>query len=308
VTFAAGGDPGPVRWASPVVWVGNFVFAPLLALTTLILLLFPDGRPPTRRWRPLIWLTVAVCPPASAAGALLPQAPPAPRTRSRSRARPRRWSPRSPTPASPSCSWPCWPRPGRCCCASGAPGAGRRQQLKWLAYGGAFLAAVILADLVSLDPPGLWDIALETLSFGALYLGVGMAVLRHRPYDIDRIINRTLVYGLVTALLAGVYAGLVFVLGGLLNRGGGSELAVAAATLAVAALFGPARRRVQQAVDRRFNRARYDAARTVERFSARLRDQVELDTVSAELLGVVDRTLQPTRASLWLRPPTPGRR
>jgi hypothetical protein len=184
----------------------------------------------------------------------------------------------------------------------------QRQQLKWLAYGGAFLAAALLADLVGLDPPGLWDIVLETLSFGALYLGVGMAVLRHRLYDIDRLINRTLVYGLVTALLAGTYAAGVFVLGGLLDPADGqSELAVAASTLAVAALFGPARRRVQAAVDRRFNRARYDAARTVERFSGRLRDQVDLDTLSAELLTVVDQTVQPASVSLWLRP-TPARR
>ena len=117
-----------------------------------------------------------------------------------------------------------------------------------------------------------------------------------------RLINRTLVCGLLTALLIGVYAALVFLLGRLLDPAtGDSALAVAASTLAVAALFQPARRRVQELVDRRFNRRRYDAARTVEVFSSRLRDQVDLDTLSSELLTVVDRTVQPASASLGCR-------
>jgi hypothetical protein len=132
-------------------------------------------------------------------------------------------------------------------------------------------------------------------------VALGIAVLRYRLYDIDRLINRTLVYGLLTAVLGGVYAGVVLVLGQLLGQEL-SSLAVAGATLAAAALFQPARRRIQQAVDRRFNRRKYDAARTVEAFSARLRDEVDLDTLSAELLAVVDQTMEPTRASLWLRP------
>ena len=136
-------------------------------------------------------------------------------------------------------------------------------------------------------------------------VAAGIAILRYRLYEIDRLINRTLVYGLVTVLLAGVYAGLVLVLGELSGglAGGTPSWVVAGATLAVAALFQPARRRVQAVVDRRFNRRRYDAARTVEGFAVRLRDQVDLDSLSAELLAVVVRTVQPTRASLWLRPP-----
>jgi hypothetical protein len=137
-------------------------------------------------------------------------------------------------------------------------------------------------------------------------VAAGIAILRYRLYDIDRLINRTLVYGLLTALLAGVYGGAVLVLGQGFGgiRGKPPSWAVAGATLAVAALFQPARRRIQQAVDRRFNRRKYDAAKTVESFSARLREEVDLDTLSAELLAVVDQTMQPSQAWLWLRPPT----
>jgi hypothetical protein len=140
-----------------------------------------------------------------------------------------------------------------------------------------------------------------------LPLATGAAILRYRLYDLDRIISRTLAYGLLTVLLGGGYAAVALVLGQL--AGQDSSLAVAGATLAVAALFQPARRRVQQVVDRRFNRRRHDAARVIEEFGARLRDHVDLDTLTGELLAVSTQTMQPTRASLWLRPPTgPGAR
>jgi hypothetical protein len=137
-----------------------------------------------------------------------------------------------------------------------------------------------------------------------LPLAIGAAVLRYRLYDLDRIVSRTLGYGLLTLLLGGGYAAVVLGLGQLLGRDS-SSLVVAAATLAVAAAFQPARRRIQRLVDRRFNRRRYDAARTVDAFAARLREQVDLDALSAELLAVVDQTMQPTVASLWLRPQAP---
>jgi hypothetical protein len=139
------------------------------------------------------------------------------------------------------------------------------------------------------------------LSLAVLEVGVGAAVLRYRLYDLDRIISRTLAYGLLTLVLGGGYALVVLGLGQLLGRDNG--LVVAAATLTVAAAFRPARRHLQAAVDRRFNRRRYDAAQTIQAFSARLRQQVDLDTLTTELLAVVDQTMQPTQASLWLRPP-----
>jgi hypothetical protein len=131
--------------------------------------------------------------------------------------------------------------------------------------------------------------------------GVAVAVLRYRLWDLDRLVSRTVTYTLVTALLVIPYL-LVVPTASKLVEGSGS-LAVAAATLTVAALFQPLRRRVQELVDRRFNRRRYDATRTVQGFATRLRDQVDLDALSAELLAVVDQTMQPTRTSLWLRAP-----
>jgi MFS family permease len=179
-----------------------------------------------------------------------------------------------------------------------------RQQLKWFTYAGALLPLAVLGDFL---PPPVGDL-LFAVPIVFLPVAAGIAILRYRLYDIDRLINRTLVYGLLTALLAGVYAGAVLVLGQLFGGVGTDppSWAVAGATLAVAALFQPARRRIQQLVDRRFNRRRYDAATTIEAFSARLRDQVDLDTLSSELLAVVDQTVQPTRVGLWLRPSPPG--
>jgi len=139
------------------------------------------------------------------------------------------------------------------------------------------------------------------LGLALLPLATGAAILRYRLYDIDRIVSRTMAYGLLTVLLGGGYAGVVLGLGRLFGRQ--SSLAVAGATLAVAAVFQPARRRIQALVDRRFNRRRYDAARTIAAFSARLRQQVDLDSLTTELLAVVEQSMQPSQASLWLRPP-----
>jgi hypothetical protein len=182
-----------------------------------------------------------------------------------------------------------------------------RQQLKWVTYAGALMIVSLLASEYLL-PDGAGVEVLAGLIMALVPVAAGVAILRYRLYDIDRLINRTLVYGALTALLGAVYAGAVLMLGQLFGGVGGEppSWVVAGATLAVAALFQPARRRIQAVVDRRFDRRKYDAARTVEAFSARLRDELDLDTLSAELLAAVDQTMQPTGVSLWLRPPTRG--
>jgi hypothetical protein len=181
-------------------------------------------------------------------------------------------------------------------------GGTERQQLRWLALAAAVAALALVVAVAAAALGGSLNVVLGAagISVALLPLATGAAILRYRLYDLDRIISRTLAWGLLTLLLGLGYAAVVLGLGRLLPQG--SSLVVAAATLAVAALFQPARRRIQQAVDRRFNRRRHDAAQIIEAFGARLRDQVDLDTLTAELLVVVDQTMQPTQASLWLRP------
>jgi hypothetical protein len=180
-----------------------------------------------------------------------------------------------------------------------------RVQLKWFGYSAALVAVAfpvaaagpssgLLADL-------LWLCAL--LSFLTVPLATGIAILRHRLYDIDLVIRRTLVYGALTALLVGTYLALVLALQAVLPVRGDSDLAVAASTLAVAALFRPLRDRIRAVVDRRFYRSRYDAARTLESFGARLRHQVDLEVLGGDLRAVVRDTMQPAHVSLWLRAP-----
>jgi hypothetical protein len=170
----------------------------------------------------------------------------------------------------------------------------RRQQLKWLACGAAVaLGLSLLGTAVS------WNVVSRLLEFGvvALPAGIGVGILKYRLYDIDRIISRTLAYGIVTGLLVGVYAGLVVLTTQVF--GIHTPVAVAASTLAAAALFNPVRRRVQNAVDRRFNRARYDADRMVTAFATRLKDTVDLDSVQDDLAHVVTKALEPVHISVW---------
>jgi hypothetical protein len=194
----------------------------------------------------------------------------------------------------------------------------QRQQTKWVVFGFAaalvgFTAVILMTAFV----PAIRDIgplgvmAFSTLIYGFLLLiplSIGVAILRSRLYDIDLVINRTLVYGSLTATLVLVYAGSVVLLQYLLRAltGQGSTLAVVASTLAIAALFNPLRRGVQGLIDRRFYRKKYDARKTLESFSAKLRDETDLEALSGELVNAVRDTVQPERASLWLRPPNRG--
>ncbi|HEX8133130.1 MAG TPA: hypothetical protein VF880_06845, partial [Actinomycetes bacterium] len=175
-----------------------------------------------------------------------------------------------------------------------------RLQLRWLAFAAALTGVLAVVVLVGMAAGATAVLLLAAgVCMAVLPLATSAAILRYRLYDLDRI-SRTLAYGLLTVLLGLGYAGVVLGLGQLLGRD--SSLVVAAATLAVAVAFQPARRRVQQAVDRRFNRRRYDAGRTIQAFSARLREEVDLDSLTGDLLKVVDTTMEPTHVRLWLRP------
>jgi len=185
-----------------------------------------------------------------------------------------------------------------------------RKQLAWLGYVGVLTAVWVIAQILNglLAPPAVSNGWLGTTIWGFMELtplagipaAVAVAVLKYRLYEIDKIISRTLAYAIVTGLLVGVYTGLVLLATEVLRSR--TPVAVAAATLVAAALFTPLRSRVQRLVDRRFNRTRYDADRTVAAFAARLKDAVDQDAVRADLLGVVQRSLEPTHAAVWVRP------
>jgi hypothetical protein len=290
-----GSLPGPewAAWAEAVIW------HPAFGLLAFLLLLFPHGRLPSRRWRPFAWVTVAAYLTLSLSAAAAPGAVELYHPEARSPVR---------LPLADLANNVFgWLLPGQLLLLLVALVSvvlrlrratwEERQQVKWFVYTVVTVTVAFVAGIVVFGAGLLFPL------FGLIPVSVAVAVFKFRLYDIDRLINRTLVYGLLTALLVAVYAALVFVLGRLLDPAtGDSALAVAASTLAVAALFQPARRRLQELVDRRFNRGRYDAAQTVEAFSTRLRHQVDLDTLSVELLAVVDHTVQPASASLWLRP------
>lgn len=304
--------PAPWPAAALSAWLSAWVFAPGFATIPLILLLFPTGGLPSRRWR---WLPALV-----ALGLLLAAVPVAVAT---------------------------WPLRGAALVAARSPAglvspavlaaqnAGIfllllalalaavaallrlrgatgevRQQLKWLAYAGVLTALV----MVSVSPAAPFPLPgrvaallmpLALLALASIPAAIGVAILRYRLYQIDFLINRTLVYGSLTALLALVYFGSVILLEALLRglTNEGSPVAIALSTLAIAALFQPLRRRIQAFIDRRFFRSKYDAARVLAAFSQRARDEVELERLVAALLAVVEETLQPGHAWLWLKEP-----
>jgi hypothetical protein len=298
-------EPGSLPGSQLMAWLGQWPWRIVLGLLALLLLVFPSGRLVSARWRPVAWA-------AAVATALYGL-----------------WAAFAPRPLEAAglerLTNPLGIRGAQAIFQVLQAAAAvlllttilaaasmvvrfrrargdERQQLKWLSYAAVLSVLVWLLFIVT----GLADrlspalgIPVVLVWLVAVPAAIGVAMLRYRLYDIDRLINRTVVYGLLTALLGGGYAAVVLGLGQLVGRDSG--LLVAGATLAVATVFQPARRRVQEQVDRRFNRRRYDAATTIQAFSARLRDEIDLDSLSAELLAVVDQTMEPTTVSLWLR-------
>jgi hypothetical protein len=275
----------------------------VVGLLVCLLLLFPTGRPPSRRWWVLVWVVAAGVVLFSVGAGLAP---------ARYEDFPGVENPFGMTSLEAVLKW--IDGVGGVLFVAGFLGALaslvvrftrsrglERQQLKWFVYAAGLGVAVLVLPI---PLPGflVWTLAPVGLSTAA-----AVAVLRYRLYDIDRLINRTLVYGLLTAILGLGYAAgsLVFILVTGVGAGPPSWL-VAAVTLAAAAVFRPARHRIQAAVDRRFNRRKYHAATTIQAFTTRLREQIDLDTLSNELLAVVDQTMEPTRVSLWLRPSPRG--
>jgi hypothetical protein len=292
-----GGSQGLGRTAA---WYSNLSWIPfILVPCTFLLLLFPDGRLPSRRWRPVAWCAGAGIGGVFVTAGLQPG--------------PLEDFPRTPNPYAVDGAW-LDPLFGLAVLVLlvGIVGSSaslisrfrrsrgeRRRQIKWLALAGGVAALTVPAATLGGD---LWGSDATNVACMLAVLGLpsaaAIAILRHRLYDIDVVINRTLVYGALTATLAAIYLALVVLIG---LAAGESDLAVAVSTLAVAALFRPARARFQAAVDRRFYRSRYDAGRTLAAFTGRLRDELDLETLGADLRGVVRGTVQPAHVSLWLR-------
>jgi hypothetical protein len=284
-------------WLSGWVWMAGIAPA-----VTFMLLLFPTGHLPGPRWRPVAWLSGA----ALAAVVLGLAFSPDLETES-GRANPVGIGGMEVIAAIGAVAL--LPAALASIASVGLrfrrAGAEERRQLMWLTYTGALVAVVALGMLVAESTVGTSDNfsnAVISAAVAALPVSIGIAILRYRLYDIDVVINRTLVYGALTATLAGAYIGSVLLLQLALSPlTEQSDLAIAGSTLAVAALFRPARARIQELVDRRFYRRRYDAARTLEAFGAQLRDEVDLDRLAVELRTVVRDTLQPREVSVWLR-------
>jgi hypothetical protein len=301
--------PGSLPGATLAAWCGSWPWWLVLALTLVFTpLLFPTGRLLSPRWRPVAWLAGVTTAVLTALTSLQPNLE---ISAGQVIANPIGVA----VVGSPEES-PVGPALLILLTVLAAVAFGslvlrfrrsrgeERQQLKWFTYAAAVVPLALAGDIL---PAPVGDL-IYAIPIVFLPVAAGLAILRYRLYDIDRLINRTLVYGLLTAVLAAVYACVVLVLvqvsGGIGTKP--PSWVVAGATLAAAALFQPARRRIQAAVDRRFNRHKYNTAKTIEAFSTRLRDQIDLDTLSTEVLAVVDQTMEPTQASLWLRPSPHG--
>jgi hypothetical protein len=293
---------------------------------TYLILLFPDGKLPSKRWRPLAWLSGVVIAIESVAKFLMPG--------------PLEGLERAQNPFGleghpwvSAVGWVGLPLLALCMLASALSLVSRyrrsqgeeRQQIKWIAFAASFVGLLYLGIMSvgtaiwlfsapgsPIDPMArsLWGALLESLmvlSFAGVPVAIGFAVLRYRLYDIDVLINRTLVYGPLTVLLALLYFGGVTAAQAILQASFGQQrlpqLAIVASTLVIAALFSPLRRRIQSFIDRRFYRSKYDARKTLEIFSAKLRDETDLEALNGALVGVVSETMQPAHAGLWLKEP-----
>jgi hypothetical protein len=295
-------------------------------LATYVFLLFPDGKLPSRRWRPLAWLSGIVIVSVSVGVMLSPGSLDMPR------------GIRNPfgleaAPWVTTVAYAILPLLPLCMFASAVSlvlryrrsGGDVRQQIKWIAFAASLVALTYLIAMVAslIHPSEAWLTAgsvlwlnlltiAALLSFVTIPIAVGFAILRYRLYDIDVVINRTLVYGSLTALLALVYFGGVATAQAVFRVLTGQEqqpqLAIVVSTLVIAALFTPLRHRIQRFIDRRFYRRKYDAAKTLEAFSAKLRSETDLGALSDDVVGVVRETMQPAHVSLWLRPQTAQQR
>jgi hypothetical protein len=295
--------------AEALAWITSWLWVPDVGLYLFLALLFPNGRLPSTRWRPFAGFIGVVVVTGTVAVALSPGPI------------------RGLEPIENPLGWEGIPTVavlteallyalGLVAAASvlvrlRSSRGEERQQIKWFAYAGVLLATstvitYVLSEATSLRWLG-WVASLPAMiGMAGIPVAVGIAILRYRLYEIDLLINRTLVYGALTAMLVLVYLGGIVVLQGLLRAltGQESQLAIVASTLAVAALFNPLRRRIQSFIDRRFYRSKYDAAKTLEAFSAKLRDETDLEALNSELVGVVRETMQPAHVSLWMRPDT----
>jgi hypothetical protein len=293
-----------LSFAGPVALVLNQLFSNSLLGFPLVILLFPDGRLPSRRWRWVVWTYLATCAAAvlatAAATAGIALGHHVDLQASGNLAALGRGGTAWVVPVqlafylAVAAFW--LAAVARQALSWRRSTGERRQQLKWLASGAA-VCGVLGIWAITTDS-AIWEVLI--LGFAALPLSIGIGILKYRLYDIDRIISRTLAYAIVTGLLVGVYAGLVLLATQALPFALSTPVAVAGATLAAAALFNPLRRRVQRVVDRRFNRARYDADAAVAAFAARLQDAVDLNSVRDNLTGAVREALEPAHVSVWL--------
>jgi hypothetical protein len=310
--FALFARSEPLPGGNVMAWASAWVGGPgLLGIFAFLLLLFPDGRLPNRRWRPVAWLSaiaIAVVTFAHAFG-------PGPLRNSDFPSVTNPFGVEALAGVRDLLEFSAFLLMFATILASAVSLVGRfrrartleRQQIKWFAFAGAFLAAVFLAGPTFLWSPAvpgwIWTTAFF-FAVAGMPISAGIAILRYRLYDIDLLINLTLVYGSLTAALVALYFGAIVVLQRIfvLLTGEKSTLAVVASTLVIAALFTPLRRGIQSFIDRRFYRRKYDARRTLVSFSATLRDETDLEALNKELVGVVRETMQPAHVFVWLRP------